>query len=221
MIKGNSKVRVVFGKRGSGKTLLAGNLVQRLDCGRVLYYDSNGHDYSDGVVCEGVPALRQYWRRVVDGDFSIVFRSITPREDFGEVCALVMACGDMVFVVDEVDMYFDDGKPCEAFADVIRRGRHEDIELIGITQRPCAMGEIRSMAQELYLFDTHEPSDLSYYRQSFSEAIVEAIKQLKQFEYVKVILPYDESRLEICKEDNGQTRTITKPAEMDKPEEPG
>lgn len=167
---------------------------------RAVYYDSNGHDYTDGVVCDGVDALKCYWRRVIDGEYQIIFRSIMPRNYFDTVCRIVMAGGNLAFIVDEVDMYFKNGDPGEAFGDVIRRGRHHDVELIGITQRPRQMGELRSMANVLYIFETHEPSDLAYFRQAFSEKLIEMIKRLKQYEYVRVPLPYDESTLEICKE---------------------
>jgi hypothetical protein len=217
MIKGNCKVRFVCGKRGSGKTLLARNQTRRIDCRRILYYDSNGHDYKDGVICNGLDELKRYWRRVIDGDFRIVYRSTQPRRDFPAVCRLVMAAGSMLFVVDEVDMYFTDADPGPEFGDIIRRGRHEDIELIGITQRPRAMGEIRSQAHELYIFETHEPSDLAYFKQSFSDVLIEKIKALREYEYVKVILPYDESALEICREAHETDRQAATTADLDQP----
>lgn len=219
MIKGNCKRRVIFGKTGSGKTVLARNLVDAVDCDRILYYDSNGHDYSEGVICYGLDQFKQYSRRCIDGAFKIVYRTDQPRKDFAQICQIVMAAGDIVFVVDEMDMYFDKGEPGEEFADLIRRGRHEDIELIGISQRPRQLGEVRSMAHELYIFDTHEPSDLSYYRQSFSDGLVEKIKQLKQYEYVKVVLPYDETQLLIGKEND--KFESPEQSEMDRPQEPG
>lgn len=222
MYKGNCGVNVIFGKRGGGKSFLAAGLVDRLDCSRVLYYDSNGHDYTGGVICEGLEQLKEYARRVVDGPFSIVYRSSRPRADFETVCKIVRAAGDVVFIVDEVDMYFKDSEPGEAFGDLIRRGRHDDIELIGITQRPRQMGEIRSMANMLYVFETHEQSDLSYFRQSFSDGLVERIKQLKKYEYIKVPLPYDESQLEICKEaEKGGYTASDHRNEVDQQSQPG
>lgn len=213
MLRGDRSVRFIVGKRGSGKTVLARNLVTRLDCRRIVYYDSNGHDYSGGVICNGLDQLKTYWRRVIGGNYQIVYRSINPRADFDTVCRLVMAAGNTVFVVDEVDMYFDnEGNPGEAFADVIRRGRHEDIELIGITQRPRKMGEVRSMAEYLYIFETHEPSDLSYFKQSFSESLIDKIKALQKYQYVQCGLPYDETGLCICRENEPENSIRT---EMD------
>lgn len=221
-MRGDSKVSFIVGKRGSGKTLLARELIKRQDCPRIVCYDSNGHDYSDGVVCNGIEQLKHYWRRVIDGPYRLIFRSESPRKDFETVCQLIMAAGNTVFVVDEVDMYFDDGQPSEAFGDVIRRGRHNDIELIGITQRPRQMGEIRSMANVLYIFETHEPSDLQYYKQSFSERLVERIRQLRQYEYVKAALPYDEDSLLICKEgDDKQSIKADGAAEIHQQPSPG
>lgn len=167
---------------------------------RVLFYDSNGGDYSDGVICDGLDELRRYWPRVVDGGFRIVYRSGRPVDDFPAVCELVKACGSMVFVVDECDMYFRKGEPPAEFVDVIRRGRREDVELIGITQRPRAMGELRSMVREMYIFETSEVMDLRWMKESFDSILVDAVKALRKFEYVKVVLPYDSYALQICKE---------------------
>ena len=220
MIKGDCKRRVIFGKTGSGKTVLAREVVKRIGCDRILYYDSNGHDYKDGVICEGLEQLKSYWRRVADGPFKIVFRSTQPRKDHAEVCQIVMSAGNVIFLVDEMDMYFDKGEPSEEFADLIRRGRHEDIELVGISQRPRQLGEVRSMAHELYVFDTHEPSDLGYYKQSFSEALVDKIKALGEYEYVEAILPYDETKLTIKREAYGKESetSVSERAEVDRPD---
>ena len=179
--------------------MLARNLSRQAD--RVLFYDSNGGDYAGGVICDGIEQLKAYWPRVVDGSFKIVFRSHKPIADFPIVCEMVKACGGMTFVVDEVDMYFDKSEPPAEFLDIIRRGRREDVELIGITQRPRRMGELRSMVRELYIFETTEVMDLRHFREAYGDALVDKVRQLKEFEYVKVVLPYDESTLQIFKEE--------------------
>lgn len=165
-------------------------------------YDSNRGDYSGGVVVEGLPELKAYWRRVVDGQFQIVFRSLCPRAEFPAVCNLVMACGSMTLCVDEVDMYFEKGEPSTEFADVIRRGRREGVEVIGITQRPRRMGELRSMCRELYVFETTEIADLRYFKESFDDTCVEKIKTLRQYEYLYLPMPYDPEKIEVRKESN-------------------
>lgn len=223
-MKGTSKVIFIIGKRGSGKTNLGRQLIRRTGSRRILCYDSNGHDYQGGVICQGIETLKNYWRQVNNGPFYIVFRSNQPRADFETVCKLVMAAGDMIFLVDEVDMYFNESEPPEPFADIIRRGRHHDIDLIGITQRPRRMGELRSMAEIIYIFDTHEPSDLQYFKTSFDDKLVEKIKRLKQYEYVLVELPYDNEKILIGKERDGQAFEITAnpgSAEVDQSGKPG
>ncbi len=223
MIKGNCEVIFIVGKRGGGKSNLACNMVKRIDCDRILYYDSNNHDYTDGVICEGVETFKSYIRRVIDSAFKIVFRPGPgmARKYFADVCGIALSSGNLTYVADEVDMFFKKGEPSEELSDLIRRGRHEDITFIGITQRPKEMGEIRSMAGKMCIFETHEPSDLSYYKQSFSPVLVDKIKQLKQYEYVEVVLPFDETKLKIKKEVDGETCEITTGAEVDQPTEPG
>lgn len=197
-MESQAKRVMLIGKTGSGKTVKARNLCQSAQ--RILYYDSNGGDYGDGVICDGLPELKRYWPRVVDGKFSLIFRSGQPVDDFPAVCEMVKACGAMTFNVDECDMYFKKGEPPAEFIDIIRRGRREDIELIGITQRPRAMGELRSMVREMYIFETTEVMDLRWMKEAFGPELVDAVKSLRRFEFVKVELPYDSYNLQICKE---------------------
>jgi len=189
---------MITGKTGSGKTNLARILTRKTP--RCLWYDSNGGDYRDGVILDGLAELRQYWRRVVDGSFKMVYRSMCPRADFSQVCELVKACGSLTFCIDEVDMYFDKGEPSSEFADLIRRGRRESVEIIGITQRPRRMGELRSMCRELYVFETTEIGDLRFFKESFGDECVEAIRLLQQWEYLYIPMPYDPAKCEVRKE---------------------
>jgi len=179
-----SQITIVFGKRGSGKTVKARNEVRGHD--RVLFYDTLGHDYTDGVVLESLPELKDFWLRVYRGSFRIVYRPVDPQEDFAEVCGLVYAAGDMAFVVEEVDMFFRGDVTCSEFRHIIQRGRHQEIELIGVTQRPKGFGRLlTSQVETFYMFKTSEPVDLDYFRERVGQEVADILPTLEQYHYVK------------------------------------
>jgi len=193
-----STISVTFGKRGSGKTVKARNCVRGHD--RVLFYDTLGHDYTDGVICESLDQLKEFWLKVYRGPFRIIYRPIDPEGDFAEVCGLVYAAGDMAFVVEEVDMFFRGDVPCAEFRHIIQRGRHENIELIGVTQRPKGFGRLfTSQVETFYIFKATEPVDIEYFRDRCGQQVADLLPTLEPFHYVR----YSDSAgsCEIAKDD--------------------
>ena len=180
---GQAIIKVVFGQRGSGKSVKAKNLVR--DVSRVLFYDTLGHDYTDGVVCYDTAELKRFWRSVYRGRFRIVYRPMNPQDDFAEVCRMVFACGSMSLVVEEVDLFFRMGRCDEAFTMVITRGRHAEIELIAVTQAPKGFGSLlRSQAHEWCIFSTLEPDHVDYFKHRCPGVRPDLFGSLPKYHYV-------------------------------------
>ena len=155
---------------------------------RVLFYDTLGHDYTDGVVVYSLAELKKFWKKVYRNSFRIIFRGLDHDADFPQVCKLVAACGDMSFTVEELDLFFSGGKPCSEFNDLIFRGRHYGVELIGVTQRPRGFGRgITAMAKEFFIFSTREPDDLKYFSDRLGSEVVESIQTLPQYHYLEYL----------------------------------
>jgi hypothetical protein len=189
--------KLVFGKTGSGKTEKVKKLVADRD--RVLFYDTLGHDYKDGVVLYRLDDLKEFWRKVHRQRFRIIFRSIDHDEDFPRVCRLVAACKNMSFVVEEMDLFFSGGKCCRELNNLIFRGRHYGIELIAVTQRPYGIGRgFTSQTNEFYIFRSDEPCDLKYFRERCGEQVAGEIQKLDRYYYVE------------CKDYGERTCTIKK-----------
>ncbi|HLD34400.1 MAG TPA: hypothetical protein VJB62_00905, partial [Patescibacteria group bacterium] len=105
-----------------------------------------------------------------------------------QICKLVGACGDMSYVVEELDLFFSGGKPCPEFNNLIFRGRHWNIELIGVTQRPRGFGRgITAMAKEFYVFSTREPDDVKYFTDRLGVGVGEEIQKLEQYHYLEYL----------------------------------
>lgn len=149
----------------------------------MLFYDTLGRDYRDGVICETMEELKAFWRRVYRGPFRIVYRPADPEGDFPEVCRLVNAAGSMAFVVEETDLYFKSGVACPEFRNLIQRGRHAGVEMFCITQRPRGFGRLlTSQTDVFYLFSTREPDDLKYFADRCGADVADALPGLPKFE---------------------------------------
>lgn len=178
------KIILIFGKRGTGKSYLANKLIENER--RLLIYDTLG-EYVDGVVfdAEYAERFREFWRHVYRGNFRLIYRPLNPAEEIDDIADLVFSLGDMTFLVEEVDCYCTSWQISDAFAHIIQRGRHKNITLIGVTQRPYGIHRLlTSQAKEIYIFGTNEPRDREYLKLLLGAEIEAKLDQLKQYEYL-------------------------------------
>jgi DNA helicase HerA-like ATPase len=181
-----AEVKAVVGLRGYGKSTQVLRLTKSSP--RVLYYDSLGDDYRDGVICHDLGTLERFWRGVYRKRFRLVYRPVDPLADFARICELVYACGDLTFVVDEVQLYFRGAFTEPAFTKVITAGRHANVELIGVTQTPKRLGELlRSQAHEWFVFGVREPQQVLYLRERLSGINADLLTMLPKFSYLHYI----------------------------------
>ncbi len=183
MSKSEKIIELIFGKRGSGKSYLA----QKLMAGhrRYLIYDTLG-EYKDGIVIQNLQELKPFWHKVYRRNFRIVYQPLKPVQEFESICELVWECENMAFLVEEIDCFCSSLSLGDSFQSVIQRGRHRDISLIGVTQRPHGIARlITSQAKQMYIFNTTEPRDIEYFRQVLGENVVQKFADLKQYEFVK------------------------------------
>jgi len=176
-------ITLIFGKRGSGKTLLAQRHCQ--DRNRLIIYDTLG-EYTDGVVIEDWQTLKDFWVKVYRGNFRIIYQPVDPEGDFDTICRLVYECEDLTFLIEELDRYSKPLTLSLPFKNIIQRGRHRNIELIGVTQRPHGVDKLlTSQAKQMFIFNTTEPRDVDYFKDTIGYNVVCVIAGLKEYEYVE------------------------------------
>lgn len=176
------KVALVLGQRGSGKSYLARNLIQ--EAKRLIIYDTLG-EYDTGINIENLGEFKEFFLKTYQGNFKICYQPVKPSADFDDVCDIVYECGDLTFLVEEIDTFCSAQEISESFANIIQRGRHRDITLIGVSQRPFGIPRlITSQAKIIYSFIHREPRDLEYLKAYIGDE-AEKIKDLKLYEFLK------------------------------------
>lgn len=178
------KITFIVGKRGSGKSYLAGKLIEAET--RLVVFDTMG-EYTNGVVFgpENYHDFLEFWRRCYRGNFRLIYQPLNPAEEIDRIADLVYYVGNVCFLVEEVDAFCGPYQISDAFAAVIQRGRHKNITLIGITQRPFGVNRLlTSQAKEVYVFSTNEPRDREYLRNLLGQEIEAKLDQLEQYQYV-------------------------------------
>jgi len=177
------KIILIFGKRGSGKSYLAKKLVENEQ--KLLIFDTLS-EYIDGVVFEDYDKFAAFWKQVYIHPYRLIYRPLKPDVEIERIAELVFTIGDICFLVEEIDCYCTAYQISESFAHVIQRGRHKNITLIGVTQRPYGVHRLlTSQAKEIYVFNTNEPRDREYLRTLLGQEIDSKLDTLKQYEYVK------------------------------------
>jgi len=190
---------LIFGKRGSGKSVLAEKLCR--DLRRLLIYDTLG-EYTEGVIIRDLPALKDFWTKVYCGNFRIIYQPVDPEGDFDSVCRVVYECEDLTYLVEELDRYSRPLAMSRVFKNIVQDGRHQNIELIGVTQRPHGIDKLlTSQAKQMFIFNTTEPRDIDYFKDVVGYEVVKKIAALQEYEYVKWLDGNDQ--LEVGKETIG------------------
>ena len=184
-----SIVKVIFGIRGGGKTVKLRRLL--LDCRRFIVINTlNREGFTAGVVFNNVPDLKKFWLKVYRGNFRLIF---SPQHgdikktcsEVGEICELVMACGNMTLAIEEMNVLFEEFRGPVEFNKIVFAGRDPGIELIGVAQQPVGFGAaMRSMTKEAFIFHTHEDSHLDVFRKLVGKDGAEAIRTLANYQYL-------------------------------------
>lgn len=155
-----SNVILVFGMRGTGKSFFVKQKLLPV-YPRQLIYDNQG-EYKDGIIFYDLAKLKKFWAENYDKKFRMIFRPLN-HDDFSEICRLVYLCGNMLFVIEELDLVAGSYDNDIDFQTVLKRGRHTNITLLGISQRPYGINRtITSQAKEIYSFCQKEPRDVQY-----------------------------------------------------------
>ena len=185
------KITLVIGKRGSGKSVLVKHLIA--EARRLVVYDVMS-EYTHGVCFEreDMDVLLSFWFRVFGGAFRIIyrpFRTELRKEDPKDIEWLARACfilGDITFVVEEIDAVCTAWVMPEWLSYCVQRGRHKNIELIGVTPAPFGINrDLTRQAKRICVFNTNEPKDIDYLAALMGSQVKSIVPALGEFEFME------------------------------------
>ena len=140
----------VAGQTGSGKSFLVKRWIDQTD--RLIVYLPKREDadypgvYFDGLACERDPFLR-FWAYTKErcNKFRLVYRPADKfdADEFDRLCRLVYACGDCVFVAEEIASYlssriFQSVDRYKGIKNLLTAGRTRGVTCYWLTQRCLA-----------------------------------------------------------------------------------
>lgn len=192
MIRRN-EIGVVFGRKGSGKTYWARGYVDKYS-GPVLIWDSAAdfagpacaHPVRNAAVFYGfADVLEAASAGRFDDSSRIVVqegRNAAGLASFERACAWTRRAGNMLFVVDEVDLFCSPSRIPDALSDCVSLGRHSCLDMLFLARRPAEVHrEITSQADWIRAFKTTEPRDLVYLEQVGGKVFAESVRNRRQF----------------------------------------
>jgi len=179
-----NEVILITGQRGQGKTTFIKNQIGIYS--RVILFDLLGEfTYYDTAY-----QLREFFEKLSDvkdeNFFNLnYFNPKTSEEDFHVICEAINRLKDIMFVVDEIDYFCSSHSIPKQFDEIVKRGRHQGLNLIVATRRPHEIPIIiRSQVTCLVTFKHIEPRDIQYLKELI-DLPEEEISGLLKFNYIK------------------------------------
>ena len=179
-----NEVILITGQRGQGKTTFIKNQIGIYS--RVILFDLLG----EFTCYETAYQLREFFEKLSavkeENFFNLnYFNPKTSEEDFHVVCEAINRLNDIMFVVDEIDYFCSSHNIPKQFDEIVKRGRHQGLNLIVATRRPHEIPIIiRSQMTSLITFRQIERNDLQYLKEII-DLPEEDISGLEKFNYIK------------------------------------
>jgi hypothetical protein len=197
-----NEIHVIVGRKGSGKTELAKTLINSVEFGNIIWYDTIG-EFAQGK--SGLPGFEKIkslkvlrnrllgWQnkayRLIGGgypSFEIVYLPGKYRAtvDLAYTWSFLEARYKLTkqpatIVVDESDLFNRGGQPDKTIKDMVMRGRHAALDQFYITQRPIGLTQqVMSQADFWWLFQMDLPSDLDFLKKIIPASVVDELPNL-------------------------------------------
>lgn len=167
--KPSTEVVTVLGQRGSGKTSWVKSRLSFFP--RFVLWDTLS-EYEGYPIATNLNELYGELSKNEQGPVQVVYRSLSENDvdDLNIMCQMVMALGDCVLIVEEVDTYATPSVIPYDLKRLLKIGRHYGISMIFVSRRPAEINRlITSQSQRFVCFRIIEPNDIRYLRSIIGE----------------------------------------------------
>jgi len=153
---------VIVGKKGSGKTYLANEILRALSNVRIIVYDFQWsfHD-TRGVV---VHNIQEVFKVFDAGQKHIIFQPYDKTETvFVQYCEGIFARSNVVALIDEAHVHVSKMKILKAYNNLILSGRPRGISVISISSRPANLpNNALTNSRHIFAFKLNLESDIKF-----------------------------------------------------------
>jgi hypothetical protein len=105
---------------------------------------------------------------------------------FAAVTQIVIACGRMIYAIDEIDRFTSANFAPPGLDYLINQGRHVQVSLVCTSRRPAQIPrELTSQAHLFYVFKNTEPGDLDYLKPYLGREAIDRLPTLDDYRFVR------------------------------------
>lgn len=88
--------------------------------------------------------------------------------NYRKIETILRACletGSMTLAIDEIDIVCNPNGITPTMRELLKRGRHDNVNLIWTTRRPQEVNKLLlSQSDDFYVYQMHHPDDVDYFR---------------------------------------------------------
>jgi len=197
MSKEKSKIEIIIGKRGLGKTTLLKKKIFFLlpfePRANIIIFDTlfeydtdDFFNFDSFIIIESIADFRKQINDFIENrmPIRIIFKPIGidgfKEETFDQLCFFINILSNIHFFVDEADSFCNAYYVSENFRKIIEYGRHKNISLYCSARRFTALSRyLTSQANKLITFRQSEPRDLKLMSEFGMD--INAVKKLPDY----------------------------------------
>jgi DNA helicase HerA-like ATPase len=178
-----SKIYLILGIKGTGKTyFVKTKLIHELK--KPIFIIDPLFEYQGEII-----TFKEFLNLCKKREFKKNIYILMFDNDYEELkfFDLIFYIGNCSIIIEEADIYQTPQWIEPEISNLIKRGRHKNINLIFVTRRPREINRlISSQADYIITFQQREPGDIEWLRRWAGEIDTEKIKNLKIGEYIKI-----------------------------------
>lgn len=137
-VANNANIVAVMGGTGSGKSTFVKKEIKRLKPRRLIIFDVMNEYSQFGTTAKTMQEVFSLSRKQ---SFAIIYQPNGGdlKQKFEYICKLSFALGDLVMVVEELNMLTEPTRSPPNWRNCTSRGRHKGLTIYGLSQRPASL----------------------------------------------------------------------------------
>lgn len=190
----HNKITTIIGHKGHGKTTLTEMIMIRYNKPTIIIDPRFQYQTSSNrrLAFTSVSAFKKWitkrenYRLFIDYKLEIVVNAFI--DTFQEAAEIIYKMKKIVFVVDEIDMFFDTRATNKnKMYDFVHYGRHNEIDIITTSRRPANISRnLTSQTDIFYFSKLREPMDKKYIKDSVGMEFVSTVENLERYSFLKI-----------------------------------